>query len=153
MNTHSIHIEAPLNDEERDTLRAGMRRYIEQHVPWETYEELTIVLRDSSGQFFGVAMGDAGRGWLKVVMLWVHEDVRCNGHGEQLLNTLESEAIKRGCRNAFLDTFDYQAKPFYEKRGYKVFGTLEDYPAGHSRYYMRKQLATQHSPRLNLGAR
>lgn len=141
MSPLSVTVEGPLLEDEQDTVRAGMRRHIEQHVPWETYEELTITLRDSSGRFLGVAMGDAGRGWLKVVMLWVHEAARNSGYGEQLLTTLESEAVRRGCRNAYLDTFDYQAKPFYEKRGYIVFGTLEDYPVGHNRYYMRKRLA------------
>jgi hypothetical protein len=53
---------------------------------------------------------------------------------------MEAEAIRRGCHGAFLDTFSYQARPFYEKLGYEVFGTLEDYPPGHQRFYMRKRL-------------
>jgi hypothetical protein len=52
----------------------------------------------------------------------------------------EVEARRRGCHSAYLDTFDYQARPFYEKLGYVVFGTLEDYPKGHQRFYMMKKL-------------
>ena len=33
-----------------------------------------------------------------------------------------------------------QALPFYEKHGYTVFGVLENYPTGHSRYFVRKSL-------------
>ena len=136
----SITVEQTREETDLDAIRKGMRRYTEQHVPWETYEELTIALRDHEGKFLGGALGEAGRGWLKVSVLWVHENVRGQGYGRQLMRALESEAVKRGCREAYLDTFSYQAKPFYERLGYTVFGTLEDYPLGHCRYYMRKRL-------------
>ena len=138
---HFVTVEQTRDDTELDTLRMGMRRHAEQHVRWETYDELTVVLRDQKGRFLGGALGEAGRGWLQVSVLWVHEDVRGQGYGRQLLEALESEAIKRGCRNAYLDTFSYQAKPFYDRLGYVVFGVLEDYPVGHRRYYMCKQLS------------
>ena len=50
------------------------------------------------------------------------------------------KAIERGCTNAHLDTFSFQARPFYEKLGYRVFGTLENHPAGHQHYFMTKSL-------------
>jgi hypothetical protein len=31
-----------------------------------------------------------------------------------------------------LDTFTFQARPFYEARGYRVYGELADFPAGQS---------------------
>jgi endonuclease/exonuclease/phosphatase (EEP) superfamily protein YafD len=37
-------------------------------------------------------------------------------------------------------TFSFQARPFYEKFGYEVFATLEDYPPGHRKYFLRKAL-------------
>lgn len=39
----------------------------------------------------------------------------------------ELYAVERGCTNAFLDTFSFQARPFYEKLGYRVFGILENH--------------------------
>ena len=50
----------------------------------------------------------------------------------------EAEARARGCIGATLGTYDFQARPFYEKQGYEVFGTLEPYPNGHCSYYLRK---------------
>ena len=53
----------------------------------------------------------------------------------------EALALARGCDAIFLDTFDFQAPGFYEKLGFEVFGVLPDYPRGHKRFYMVKQLA------------
>ena len=39
-----------------------------------------------------------------------------------------------------LDTFDFQAKEFYKKQGYVVFGKLDDCPENHCRYFMKKLL-------------
>jgi hypothetical protein len=39
-----------------------------------------------------------------------------------------------------LDTFSFQAPDFYKQHGYQVFGELQDFPSGHQRYYLKKQL-------------
>jgi ribosomal protein S18 acetylase RimI-like enzyme len=53
----------------------------------------------------------------------------------------EAEALERGCRGVYVDTFHFQARGFYEKLGFAVFGTLEGMPAGGARYYLSKKLA------------
>ena len=58
-----------------------------------------------------------------------------------MMKLAEEEAIRRGCVGAWLDTHSFQARPFYEKLGYTVFGVLENFPPGHTRYYLRKSLA------------
>jgi GNAT superfamily N-acetyltransferase len=78
--------------------------------------------------------------WLHVDLLWVTADLRGCGHGGHLLALAEEEARRRGARNAYLDTFTFQAPEFYERRGYRVFGELEGFPAGHRRCFMTKQL-------------
>jgi ribosomal protein S18 acetylase RimI-like enzyme len=54
----------------------------------------------------------------------------------------ESEAIRRGCPHVFLETFNFQALPFYEKLGYAVFSKLADFPPGGARYALTKQLGS-----------
>lgn len=77
---------------------------------------------------------------LFVSVIFVDEDYRDQGLGAILLNKVESEAKTLGVKLSHLDTFDFQAKEFYEKHGYEVFGILDDCPEGHKRYYMRKLL-------------
>jgi len=53
-----------------------------------------------------------------------------------------AEAIARahGCVGIWLDTFSFQARGFYEKLGFAVFGTMEDFPPGHQRFFLQKRL-------------
>ena len=60
--------------------------------------------------------------------------------GSRLMSLAEAEAMKRGCHAAWLDTFEFQAKAFYERIGYSCFATLPDFPKGSSRYFMWKDL-------------
>lgn len=77
---------------------------------------------------------------LHINLLFVEEDHRNKGLASLLLHKAEEEAKAKGARLAHLDTFDFQAKDFYLKHGYEIFGTLEECPPGHQRYYLKKQL-------------
>ena len=77
---------------------------------------------------------------MHIDLFWVEDKYRNHGIGTQLLLEIETEAKSKHIRMIHLDTFDYQAKGFYEKNGYIVYGTLEDYPEGHSLYHMKKRI-------------
>lgn len=79
-------------------------------------------------------------GTAEVSILWVDEAYRHQGLGSRLLAEVEQEVKCHGCTIILLDTFDWQAKGFYEKNGYTVFAALENCPQGHFRYYMNKVL-------------
>ena len=83
---------------------------------------------------------------LSVETVWVREEYRGMGIARKLLFEVEKEAVRRGCSMAQLDTFDFQARGFYEKCGYQVFGILPDMPKGHTRYYMYKLLGEKNNP-------
>lgn len=104
------------------------------------YEPLTIFLRDSRGRLVGGLLGSTYWRWLTLDFLWVAEDLRGRGHGRQLLMAAEREALRRGCQHACLDTFSFQSKGFYERLDYVAFGTLDDFPGEHRRYFLRKKL-------------
>ena len=69
----------------------------------------------------------------------VRDDLRRCGVGRELMAQAEARATERGCHSAWLDTFSFQARGFYEKLGYVEFGTL-DYPPMHKRHFMKKRL-------------
>ena len=49
-------------------------------------------------------------------------------------------ARERGCIGVYLDTYSFQARPFYERHGYAVVGVLPDMPPGGAMYYLAKRL-------------
>jgi GNAT superfamily N-acetyltransferase len=79
-------------------------------------------------------------GILYIDVLFVDEHHRGKKLGSQLLERVEQEAKAMGASLSHLDTFDFQAKDFYLKQGYTIFGVLENCPKGHQRYYLSKTL-------------
>lgn len=77
---------------------------------------------------------------LYISLLFVEESYRNKKIGSLLIKKVEDEARTIGVKLAHTDTFDFQAKDFYLKMGYEIFGTLEDCPEGHKRYYLKKKL-------------
>lgn len=109
----------------------------------EGWRQLLIDVHDDAGELLGGLAGSTFWGWLFVSHLWVRDDQRGRGLGGRLLAAAEAEAVARGCRHAYLDTFSFQAPGFYEQAGYQAFGVLEDFPAGsaHRRsFYVKRDL-------------
>jgi GNAT superfamily N-acetyltransferase len=101
---------------------------------------LTILARDRDRQLVGGLYGFTDRGWLRIEVLAIHEQLRHHGLGSKLLAAAEDEARRRGCHAVWLDTFSFQALPFYQKHGYTIFGALGRYPDTHTRYFVQKSL-------------
>jgi len=78
--------------------------------------------------------------WFYIDLLFLKEELRGQGYGHRILTMAEEEARRRGAKNAYLDTFSFQAPAFYKEHGYQMFGELKDFPPGHQRYYFKKQL-------------
>ncbi|APQ11885.1 GNAT family N-acetyltransferase [Pseudomonas oryzihabitans] len=137
------HLEYRLTDEPREDLRdaiaAPLRQYNEDQVGPSGYRALVVTLT-RAGIPLGGLWGYTSYGWLYVQLLAVDEGVRGQGAGRELLLRAEAEAISRGCHGAWLDTHEFQARGFYERLGYELFGELADYPPGFARYFLRKAL-------------
>jgi hypothetical protein len=68
---------------------------------------------------------------------------RRHAAGTRSLLSAEVYAVEVGCFVLTLETSSFQARPFYEKLEYQAFAALEDYPPGHTKFYVRKQLAAK----------
>ena len=102
---------------------------------------LAILLRDDvTGQDVGGLWGNIGYDWCYVDLLAVPEAERGRGHGRALMQRAEAIARAQQCTGIHLRTADFQARGFYEKLGFEVFGTLDDYPKGFAQFFLRKYL-------------
>jgi GNAT superfamily N-acetyltransferase len=126
-----------------DVVQAGLRAFNVARIGEPSEEPVRIFLRDEDGQVVGGLLGHIRWRWLYVAKLWISEPHRGAGHGVELMAAAEAHARARDCLGAYLDTFEYQARPFYEKLGYRLFGTLEGYPPGYCQYHLAKRFALE----------
>lgn len=100
-----------------------------------------LALREQAGgPVVGGLWGVISSNWLFVELLVLPEPARGHGLGTRLMRAAEAFARLHGCRGVFLDTFSFQARPFYERLGYAVYGEIPDHPRGHSRFLMARRL-------------
>ena len=103
-------------------------------------EPLNIYVEDDSGELVAGLVAETFGNWLEIEYLFVKEEFRGQGIGSKLLQQAESEAKKRNCRFAFVNTYQFQAPAFYQKHGYQEVFTLKDYPYTGQRHYYQKDL-------------
>jgi GNAT superfamily N-acetyltransferase len=139
--TTRVTVEREPRHEEIATVLAGLRAFNVERIGDPGLEAVTVLLRDDADRVVGGLLGEIRWRWLYVSKLWVAAAHRGAGAGSRLMAAAESHAAARGCIGVYLDTFEYQARPFYEKLGYELFGTLEGYPPGYRQYYLAKRLA------------
>jgi GNAT superfamily N-acetyltransferase len=133
-------IEDDPSDDAVRALEAGLRDHGVPVTGTPGFDPIGVFARDASGRVVAGASGRINWNWLHIGLVWVSPALRGQGAGRQVIAAIERAARDRGCTHVHLDTFSYQARPFYEKLGYQLFGVLEDYPPGHRRFFLRKTL-------------
>ena len=129
-----------VEEPEWEIIGQGIQDYNTQQAGDDQSQRLCFVVRAPDGEIVGGVIGATYWEWLHLDLIWLREEVRGHGYGHRLLTAAEEEARRRGARNAYLDTFSFQAPGFYRDHGYVVFGQLDDFPPGHQRYFLRKPL-------------
>ena len=59
--------------------------------------------------------------------------------GTNLIKKIEEFAIKEHLIGVRMETWDFQARGFYEKNGYIVFAEIKNCPPGTIDYYLKKE--------------
>jgi GNAT superfamily N-acetyltransferase len=75
-----------------------------------------------------------------IALVVAPQDARGQGLGSELMRRAEAEARARGCRQMWLDTYAFQARGFYERLGFEVFGQIDGPAPMFPRYFMQKRL-------------
>ena len=136
-------MEFSINEKPKDSDINEIRFRLQEHnAPhWEVDDrhKYVITLKDNDQLVGGIVFNIFGE-WLELDFFWIDTEKRNKGYGKELLQKAEEFAHSKGCKMAFLNTFNFQAKPFYEKNGYNVVYTLNNYPITNIRYFMEKIL-------------
>ncbi|TIS46943.1 N-acetyltransferase [Mesorhizobium sp.] len=102
---------------------------------------LAVFVRDDAGAIVAGISGYTAWGWLYVQWLWVDEKLRGRRIAAGMLDAAEREALARGCKAAWIDSFNPTAAKVYQRQGYQPFGTLPDFPVGRDRIFLKKKLS------------
>ena len=133
----------PASNEEIELIDFRLADFNDSQVPFTQKQNPVLknyVIKDNGKLIAGIKADVYHWGILYIEVLYVDEQYRGKGLGTALLARVESEAKLMGATLVHLDTYDFQAKDFYLKHGYEIFGAPEDCPEGHNRYYLKKNL-------------
>lgn len=122
----------------REAVLRGLAAYNERFLGPGASVTLAVAAREADGTIVGGATGRVWHERLFVDLLWVEEAHRGQGLGSRVLREIEAEARRRGATKAFLDTFTFQAAPFYEKLGYREVARIPRFFGDHDRIYLEK---------------
>jgi len=100
----------------------------------------SFVMLDEEGEFVGGMQGYNYYGCCHIDLLYIREDRRKHGHGSELLKQAEKLARKRNCTFMTVSTMDFQARPFYEKHGFRLEFTRRGYENNSLLFILRKEL-------------
>ncbi|KOR24761.1 GNAT family N-acetyltransferase [Clostridium sp. L74] len=132
------------SSEESDLIVDRLVEYNLSKVPVkqeDTFLWINRVVEDTKGEIIaGILSKIYCWNCLYIDALWVKEEYRKDGLGTKLLKEVEKIAKDKNCKLIHLDTFDFQAKDFYIKHGYEIFGILDQCPENHKRYFMKKNI-------------
>lgn len=131
--------EAPV-EADKEAVRAHLRKFTDDFTVPSNARNLSLLVRDDAGAILGGMWGNSSRQWLYIDLLGLPPALRGSGMGTRLMGMAEAEARRRGCVAIWLDTFSFQARPFYEKLGFHVFAQIPDYPEGHTRFFLTKRI-------------
>ena len=141
------------SEEDAEYIQEQADRVFDTIVPPEEVTgevEFVYKVTDEKGNLLGgCILAVDKRKTASVFDLWVEEEYRRRGIASALIREAEKKARELGCYLVMIGTFDWRAKPFYEKHGYTVNDTMSGVPKGHEHYFMTKRLdrtVMEHDP-------
>lgn len=123
-----------------EALRSQLVAYNVAQAQIDRGQDMAVFVRDTQGQLVAGIVGWTWGQCLEIGYLWVDPNLRGIGYGKRLVHTAEREARTRGCHTAVVDTYSFQSPRFYEELGYKVFGSVDGYPDGYQKLFLKKCL-------------
>jgi GNAT superfamily N-acetyltransferase len=123
-----------------DAIDSGLQEFNASDGRLDSVRPLVCLAKSADGQLLG---GVKARSWgqcCEVQVLWVREQFRGNGIGRRLMNDIEAEAKRRGCKLIYLETFSFQAPQFYRRLGFEVACEFRGFPGEIVKHILRKAI-------------
>ena len=127
-------------EEDINIIRNGLRTFNRKNWGNIGLKQYTIHIKNEENNNVGGSYFYIFGNWLEIEYVWIEEPYRKKGIGKRLLSEVEKIGKREGCTASCLNTLEFQAKPFYEKNGYRVVYTQKSIPASITKYYMEKEL-------------
>lgn len=126
--------------QEIDVLCKGLEQHSKQTIGKSSFEPFGFLVHDDNKTLIAGCTGVFMYGVLNIKLLWVDEIARNKGLGKKLIEKAETLAKEYNCRYITLETFNWQAKEFYEKMGYIIEFQYDGYDNDSKFYFFRKKL-------------
>lgn len=140
MHTELLDLDLAPRPDDLRVIHEGLRAFTDGYAGPVNARPFAIFIRDDAGSVLGGLDAELRWTWLFVSHLWLPEPLRGHGLGSALLARAEAFAKEQDCAGVYLDTLEFQAVSFYERRGYRTYGVLEGFPPGSRRFYLQKTL-------------
>ncbi len=118
-------------------------KWLKDNVSWDinvsSIENSNFLVFDDN-LLVGGAIGFIEYNWYFLDLLYVDEKYRKRNIGTNLIKEIEKLAKEKHLTGIRMETWNFQARGFYEKNGYSVFAEIKDCPPGTIDYYLKKEL-------------
>ncbi|GAA5442184.1 hypothetical protein Misp06_00353 [Microbulbifer sp. NBRC 101763] len=140
----NIEVTSTPQKEDLKFISEGIKKYNQKYIPddvvFEEDTKFAVFAKSENGEIQGGIRATGFWNYCIIELLWLSEDTRGLGVGSELVAAAEKYALEKGFQYIRTETLSFQARPFYEKLGFKVYGELPDYPKGHTTYCLVKKL-------------
>ena len=140
MTKRKLELDEQPTSEDYRTLVDGVRSFNRDRTGNEWPRPVAFYLRDTERRIIAGVQGTLWGRSMHIDAVWVDEEQRGKNLGSQLMTAIEEYAAAHAHPLIYLETTSFQALPFYEGLGYRVFGELPRISEGHTLYFLMKEL-------------
>jgi GNAT superfamily N-acetyltransferase len=140
--SHTLAVDENPSEEDLRYVLDSIRQFNRKVSGHERPRSVACFVRDEQGTILGGVQGDLWGSSMHISGLWVAKSERRKGHGAALMAAIENYAQDKGHRLVYLETTNFQALPFYEKLGYRMFGHLAEIAEHCTLFFLKKNLTS-----------
>jgi GNAT superfamily N-acetyltransferase len=141
MNNNKIIYQNELSRTHKEIIIKGLNNNAYQkNGSGQNNASFSLVIENEKGKFIAGISGFHYYGCFYIDLLFVAAESRSKGYGSKLIKKAEELAHERNCIFIAVNTMNFEAKPFYEKHGYKIEFIREGFEKNAKMYLLRKDL-------------